>query len=133
MKVKECTWQHGDVEFRLRTESNQDRHMVYLSVDHDVSIAETNPISIHIRLDALTALNEKFYVIMIGGITVRNIPEEAAKEISKTLDEITGEEMPVLVKNAKNRGDNHAHFDMRKSRLMKTLSTHPYRLFLSLI
>ncbi|WP_281188415.1 hypothetical protein [Vibrio harveyi] len=86
MKFKECTWQHGDVEFRLRTENNQERYMVYLSVDSDVSIAETNPISIHIRLDAITALNEKFYVMMIGGITVRNIPEEAAKEISKTLE-----------------------------------------------
>ncbi|WP_343290059.1 hypothetical protein AAIA71_29165 (plasmid) [Vibrio harveyi] len=86
MKVRECTWQHGDLEFRLRTESNQERYMVYLSVDSDVSIAETNSISIHIRLDTITALHEKFYVMMIGGITVRNIPEEAAKEISKTLE-----------------------------------------------
>ena len=85
MKVKECIWQHGDVEYRLRTESNQEHHMVYFRVDHDVSIAETNPILIHIHLDAFSALNEKFYVMMIGGITVRNIPEEAAKEISKTL------------------------------------------------
>lgn len=86
MKVKECTWLAGDVEFRLRTESHQERYTVYLGIGHDVSINETNPISIFIRLDAITALDEKFYVMVVGGITVRNIPEDAAKEISKTLE-----------------------------------------------
>ncbi|MCG9780467.1 hypothetical protein [Photobacterium damselae] len=86
MKERECTWQHGDAGFRLRAESRQDRYTVYLSIDDDVSIVETNPISIYIRLDQHTALDEKFYVMAVGGVNVRNIPEDAAKEIAKTLD-----------------------------------------------
>ncbi|WP_017817500.1 hypothetical protein [Vibrio harveyi] len=86
VKVRECTWQHGDAEFRLRTEERQGYYAVYLSIENDVSVVETNPISIFIRLDALTALDEKFYVMCVGGMTVRNIPEQAAKEISKTLN-----------------------------------------------
>ncbi|HAS6410483.1 TPA: hypothetical protein ACGU7T_004564 [Vibrio vulnificus] len=86
VKAKECTWQHGDAEFRLKTEEREGYYAVYLSIDRDVSVMETNPISIFIRLEALTALDEKFYVMSVGDITVRNIPEEAAKEISKTLN-----------------------------------------------
>ncbi|AWA97919.1 hypothetical protein CU052_00120 (plasmid) [Vibrio harveyi] len=86
VKARECTWQHGDAEFRLRTEERQGYYAVYLSIDHDVSVVETNPISIFIRLDAFTALGEKFYVMCVGGMTVRNIPEQAAKEVSKTLN-----------------------------------------------
>lgn len=84
--VRECTWQHGDAEFRLKTEERQGYYVVYLSIDHDVSIFEMNPMSIFIRLNAVTALDEKFYEMGVGGINVRNVPEEAAKEISKTLN-----------------------------------------------
>ncbi|HDM8166688.1 TPA: hypothetical protein P0E18_004524 [Vibrio harveyi] len=86
MKVKECTWKQGDVEYRLKTETKQEYCMVYLSVDVDVSITKINPTLVHVRLDSLTALNEKFYVMIINDLLVRNIPEEAAKEISKTLE-----------------------------------------------
>lgn len=86
VKARECTWQHGDAEFCLRTEEHQNYYAVYLTIEHDVSVVETNPISIFIRLDALTALGEKFYVMCVGGMTVRNIPEQTAKEISKTLN-----------------------------------------------
>ncbi|RXP53115.1 hypothetical protein EGL67_25170 [Vibrio parahaemolyticus] len=103
MKERECTWIHGDTEFRLRTESREGYYVAYLSIDHDVSVRVANPISIFIRLDALTALDEKFYVMVIDGIEVRNIPEKAAKEISKTLEcELTehcdkcGKEEPLI-------------------------------------
>ncbi|MGX9459603.1 hypothetical protein ACWU37_21970 (plasmid) [Photobacterium damselae subsp. damselae] len=86
MKERECTWQHGDADFRLRAESHQDCYTVYLSINEDVSVQERNPILISVRLEELTALDEKFYVMTVGGLTIRNIPEEAAKEIAKTLD-----------------------------------------------
>ncbi|WP_063664314.1 hypothetical protein [Aliivibrio fischeri] len=82
----ECKWEHGESDFCLKTESSQDSYVVYFSVDYDISIVETNPVVIYIRLDTKTALDEKFYVMQVGGITVRNIAEDAAKDIAKTLN-----------------------------------------------
>lgn len=82
----ECRWKHGESDFFLKTESSRDYYVVYFRINCDVSIYETNPIIIYIRLDQHTALDEKFYVMQVGGITVKNIPEDAAKDIAKTLN-----------------------------------------------
>lgn len=86
MKVRSCEWLQGDVTYKLKTETNQNGWSVNLTIDEDVSVKENNPITILIRLDQYTALTEKFYFMQVGGISIRNIPEDAAKDIAKTLD-----------------------------------------------